>query len=713
MFAGTFAVEGEAEATVTATGTAMRLAEITRMTTMTPPPITPLTRELHRVVHVVAAIAVGVGAVFFAIAALIGLPVADGFVFAIGVTVALVPEALLPTVTLSLAWGAEQMAKRNVLVRHLDAVETLGSTTFVCTDKTGTLTRNQMTVVEAWTADGMATAAEPGYDPRGAVAVEDGARAAIVRLALDAMRCSIGFVSRIDGSWRPHGDPMEAAIDVFARRLGVDTDADRGAGVADARFPFDPRRRRMSIVRDGEVIVKGAPDAVLDLCHDVKLATEALQAFAGKGLRVLAVAGRAVEGEVPVSAESAERELELYGLLALQDPPRADVRDAIASCRRAGIKVAMVTGDHPETAAAIATETGLRHVDDPVLVGDDLPDDEQVLGAVLDRDGIVIARVSPEDKLRIAKALRARGHVVAMTGDGVNDGPALHEADVGVAMGESGTDVAREASDLILLDDHFATIVAGHRAGQGDVPQRSSLPHLSPHRQRRRAHAVRGVGAVRRTIPAGAGRAADHRPRHRHRHDVGGGPWCRTANVERARPQTGVGAAAQPHRRPPRVRAARPGRGAHVDGGVPRLARRRRVEAGRPVPDRQRLGRRLRRRIHGRRVRPGRQRLCLPEHDQMAGRAGVDEQPAARSGGRRRTGVRLHRVARRSDRPSARAVRSAARRVARRARQPDRPARRRRRRQAVAAKGIRRRSFGPNDGPSPLLDAATGRIIEL
>ena len=165
LFAGTFAVEGEAEATVTATGTAMRLAEITRMTTMTPPPITPLTRELHRVVHVVAAIAVGVGAVFFAIAALIGLPVADGFVFAIGVTVALVPEALLPTVTLSLAWGAEQMAKRNVLVRHLDAVETLGSTTFVCTDKTGTLTRNQMTVVEAWTADGMATAAEPGYDP--------------------------------------------------------------------------------------------------------------------------------------------------------------------------------------------------------------------------------------------------------------------------------------------------------------------------------------------------------------------------------------------------------------------------------------------------------------------------------------------------------------------------------------------------------------------
>jgi magnesium-transporting ATPase (P-type) len=466
LFAGTFAVEGEAEAVVTATGSKMRLAEISRMTTMTPAPITPLTIELHRVVRVVAAIAVGVGAFFFAIAALIGLPAADGFVFAIGVTVALVPEALLPTVTLSLAWGAEQMAKRNVLVRHLDAVETLGSTTFVCTDKTGTLTRNQMTVVEAWTADGMAIAAEPGYDPGGEVVIEEGARAAVLRLAVAAMRCSSGFVSRVDGTWRPHGDPMEAAIDVFARRLGVDTDAERSGGIDAARFPFDPRRRRMSIVRRGVVLVKGAPDATLHLCRHAESAEGALQAFTEKGLRVLAVAGRAVDDDVPVSAESAERDLELYGLLALEDPPRADVREAITSCRRAGIKVAMVTGDHPETAAAIATETGLRNTDDPVLFGQDLPDDEQVLGAVLDRDGIVIARVSPEDKLRIARALRARGHVVAMTGDGVNDGPALHEADVGIAMGESGTDVAREASDLVLLDDHFATIVAGIEQGR-------------------------------------------------------------------------------------------------------------------------------------------------------------------------------------------------------------------------------------------------------
>jgi magnesium-transporting ATPase (P-type) len=465
VFAGTFVVEGEADAVVTATGSSMRLAEIARMTTATPAPATPLTRELHRVVRVVAVIAVGVGLFFFAVAALIGLPAADGFVFAIGVTVALVPEALLPTVTLSLAWGAEQMARRNVLVRHLDAVETLGSTTFVCTDKTGTLTRNQMTVVEAWTPAGMAIAAEPGYDPSGSVVVEDGAGDAILRLATAGMRCSSGFVSCDGGAWRAHGDPMEAAIHVFARRLGVDTDPDRNGTEERARFPFDPRRRRMSIVRPAEVIVKGAPDAVFEPWESNE-AARALASMTDRGLRVLAVAGRSIAGAAPTSPEDAERDLELYGLLALEDPPRDDVRDAIAACRRAGVRVAMVTGDHPATAAAIATETGLRHPDDPVLTGNELPDDDAVLGAMVDRDGIVVARVGPEDKLRIAKSLRARGHVVAMTGDGVNDGPALHEADIGIAMGESGTDVAREASDLVLLDDHFATIVAGIEQGR-------------------------------------------------------------------------------------------------------------------------------------------------------------------------------------------------------------------------------------------------------
>ncbi|UER53292.1 cation-transporting P-type ATPase [Kineosporiaceae bacterium SCSIO 59966] len=467
LYAGCFVVEGESDAVVTATGVSTRLAGIARLTVQTPSPPSPLARELHRVVRAIASIAVAVGGGFFVLALVLGDSASDGLVLAIGVTVALVPEALLPTVTLSLAWGAEQMAKREVLVRELEAVETLGSTTFICTDKTGTLTRNQMTVVEAWTPGGTAVIDTPGYEPTATVVLSNpGARHGLEVLALSAVRCSAGYVHPVDGGWAPHGDPMEAALDAFARRLGLDTDDDRTSHRPSVRFPFDPRRRRMSIVIDDEVLVKGAPDTVLPLCSDVEGAAQALTALTDKGLRVLAVAGKATAGSAPSSAEDAEAGLSLMGLVAMEDPPRPDVAEAIETCRRARIKVAMITGDHPATAAAIATQVGLRRPDDPVLSGDELPADDQVLGALLDRDGLVVARVSPEDKLRIARSLRARGHVVAMTGDGVNDGPALHEADIGIAMGASGTDVAREAADLVLLDDHFATIVAGIEQGR-------------------------------------------------------------------------------------------------------------------------------------------------------------------------------------------------------------------------------------------------------
>jgi magnesium-transporting ATPase (P-type) len=355
-----------------------------------------------------------------------------------------------------------------VLVRHLDAVQTLGSTTFICTDKTGTLTRNEMTVVHAWTPTGAALVSEPGYDPSAPVVLSDpAAQPDVERLATAGVRCSAGFVHHVDGAWRAHGDPMEVALDVFARRLGIDTELDRAQLGVVARFPFDPRRRRMSVVVEGTVLVKGAPEAVLPLCVDDGGAGAALESFTSKGLRVLAVAGRGIgRGETPGSAAEAEAGLHLYGLLALEDPPRHDVGPAIEDCRRAGIRLAMITGDHPATAASIADQVGLRAPDGLVLSGPDLPEDDEVLGALIDRDGIVVARVSPEDKLRIARALRARGHVVAMTGDGVNDGPALHEADIGIAMGVSGTDVAREAADLVLLDDHFASIVAGVEQGR-------------------------------------------------------------------------------------------------------------------------------------------------------------------------------------------------------------------------------------------------------
>ncbi len=467
VLAGTFVVEGEGRALVDATGARTRLAAIAALTAADAPTPSPLARELRGVVRTISTIALGVGGAFFALSLSLGNPPGEGFVFAIGVTVALVPEALLPTITLALAWGAEQMAHRQVLVRNLEAVETLGATTFICTDKTGTLTINEMTVVEAWTPLGSATVSTPGYDPDAAAIVPDpAARPALEALAAAAERCSVGHAVLVEGRWRAHGDPMEAAIDVFARRLGLRTAAGRVHGAGVVRFPFDPRRRRTSAVVDGRVYVKGAPDSVLPLCRDGGGAEPALARLTGRGLRVLAVAARAVTGPVPASAEEAERDLELLGLLAMQDPPRPDARNALATCRRAGIKLAMVTGDHPVTAAAIATEVGLRTPSAPVLTGGELPSDDRELAALLDRDGVVVARVSPEQKLRIARALRGAGHVVAMTGDGVNDGPALHEADIGIAMGRAGTDVAREAADLVLLDDHVASIVQGIEQGR-------------------------------------------------------------------------------------------------------------------------------------------------------------------------------------------------------------------------------------------------------
>lgn len=466
VFAGTLVLEGDADVTVTATADRTRLAEIARLTTSEPKPMTPLTRELRRVVRTIAVIALGAGLAFFAITLALGNPPADGLIFGIGVMVALVPEALLPTVTLTLAWGAEQMARRHVLVRDLEAVETLGSTTFICTDKTGTLTRNEMTVVEAWTSLGTASTSDAGYAPTAQVTYSDGdgTRESIVELARAAALSSDGYAHLADGQWVAHGDPMEAALDAFAGRVGVPTGRLREQRPI-ARFPFDPRRRVMSVVVDGQVLAKGAPDAMERICGAVPAARPVVKDMADRGLRVIAVARRTI-ADVPRTSAEAEADLTLLGFLALQDPPRTGVRASLDDCRRAGIKVAMITGDHPGTARAIADQVGLREPAGRVILGDDLPAGERELGALLDTSGIVIARVSPEDKLRIATALRARGHVVAMTGDGVNDVPALHAANIGIAMGASGTDVAREAADLVLLDDRFESIVAGIELGR-------------------------------------------------------------------------------------------------------------------------------------------------------------------------------------------------------------------------------------------------------
>jgi magnesium-transporting ATPase (P-type) len=464
-FAGTFAVEGEAVGIVTATGRSTRLAKIAHLTAAGQRPPSPLAIELNRVVRVVAAISLAVGFVFLIVAWLVGIRLTDAFLFALGVTVALVPEGLLPTISLALAIGAQRMAARGALVRRLESVETLGSTTFICTDKTGTLTRNEMSVTEVWTPGGSASIDGTGYEPSGTVHAALDLLPRLKDLAWAAGVNVHGQAVLREGRWVAQGNPLEVALGVFARRLDVQVRLDEMP--ATRRFPFDPRRRRMSVIVGHRVIVRGAPEAVLERCMNIGEAWDAVSRMAERGLRVLAIAGRDLaDHDVPETPDTAEINLTLLGMVGIEDPPRGAVADSIAACRRAGIRVAMVTGDHPRTARAIGREVGLWTSDALLVEGKDLPHDDEMLGALMDRDGVIVSRVSPEEKLRIARALRRRGHVVAMTGDGVNDAPALHEAAIGVAMGLSGTDVAREAADLVLLDDNFATIVAAIEQGR-------------------------------------------------------------------------------------------------------------------------------------------------------------------------------------------------------------------------------------------------------
>jgi magnesium-transporting ATPase (P-type) len=422
LHAGTFVVEGAGEAVVVSTGTHTRLASIAALTRETHRPPSPLTVRLNRVVGIVAGAAVAVGTVFFGVALLLGMDPVEGFLLALGVTVALVPEGLLPTVTLSLARGAHTMAASNALVKRLEAVQTLGSVTVICTDKTGTLTRNEMTVAEIWTPLGSATVDGVGYEPVGTITATVPVRAAVAELAYAAVRASSGRLARRNGAWVASGDPMEVALHVLARRIGLDVTARERAEPATAWFPFDPRRLTASTRIGPDLYVKGAPESILARCGapdggagttDADAARAVARDMADRGLRVLAVARRGGLGP-DCDRDRDERDLTLMGVVGLVDPPRGDAAGAVAACRKAGIRLMMITGDHPGTARAIATEVGLSTMDGPVVEGRDLPADDDALGRLVDHDGLVVARVSPEDKLRIARALQRRGHVVAI-----------------------------------------------------------------------------------------------------------------------------------------------------------------------------------------------------------------------------------------------------------------------------------------------------------
>ncbi len=476
VFSGTLCVAGEAEAIVYATGMATQLGRIAALSQRIRPEPSPLQLEVNRAARIIAAVAVAVGVAFLLIGITVaGLPLDDALTFAIGLLVANVPEGLLPIITLALAVGVRRMARRRALLKRLTAVETLGSTDVICTDKTGTLTEGSMSPRFAW-ADGVD------------VPLDAGSPSALPALGRALVRCSTASVMREDGVWRRSGDPTETALLIGAVALGEDPEravAEREAR-REALFAFNGRVKRMSTLdreADGRcwLHVKGAPLELLERCTQVmgvndaeralsaadrQAIADAFDRYAAQGLRVLGVARRADPGTR--DRDAAERELTFLGLVAIEDPPRPSVADAVARCRRAGIRIIVISGDHGLTTAAVARRVGITGTAPTVVTGteiDAMP--QEALDTLLhETEELIVARSTPETKLHVVDALRAEGHTVAMTGDGVNDAPALQRADIGVAMGASGTEVAREAATMVLMDDSFASIVAAIEEGR-------------------------------------------------------------------------------------------------------------------------------------------------------------------------------------------------------------------------------------------------------
>ena len=502
VFSGTAATYGHGKALVVGTGMQTEMGRIAGLLKQTEREATPLQRELDRTGKRLGVVVVAIALVMITTILLVedveGLPALfDVLILGVALAVAAVPEGLPAVVTAVLSIGVQRMARRNAIVRHLAAVETLGSATVIASDKTGTLTKNEMTVRVLMTASGTVSFQGSGYAPVGTVQREDGGpiggelRIEMARALAVADRANNASVQERDGRWTIQGDPTEGALLVAARKAGIRSE------VLDQRLPrvgevpFSSERKLMSTLHrqtDGEhagaVFTKGAPDVLLMRCtfelvgenQRALTATRRAEIFqtndalADRGLRTLGVAGRWLTGEGLVKHtehpdDRTEQGLVFLGLLGMIDPPRLEVKDAVARAKRAGIRPLMITGDHPRTAVAIAKELGITG-DGRVLTGAELerlsPDDAPRSMAEVS----VYARVNPEHKLRIIDALRRTGAVVAMTGDGVNDAPALKKADIGVAMGITGTDVSKEAADIVLADDNFATIVAAVEEGR-------------------------------------------------------------------------------------------------------------------------------------------------------------------------------------------------------------------------------------------------------
>jgi Ca2+-transporting ATPase len=498
VFSGTTATYGRGKAVVTATGMHTELGKVAGLLSQTEEETTPLQKELDRVGKLLGGIVLVIAAVVVATILLVeGITdfaaFLDVLIFGVALAVAAVPEGLPAIVTTTLALGVRRMAGRNAIVRKLPAVETLGSATVIASDKTGTLTKNEMTVRTVVTASGCAELGGTGYTPEGDLLhggrpLEDQALQAEVERALRAADlANNATLSHNDGRWSVQGDPTEGALIVAARKVGLDQEA------LDARFerigevPFSSERKIMSTVHEDAkkperriLFVKGAHDVLLERCsHEVagdeaRLLTAqrrteiraAAEGLAGEALRTLGVAFRSLSPETPSEPEGVvEQELVFIGVVGMIDPPREEVKAAVDLAKEAGIRPIMITGDHPKTAAAIAKELDIS-ANGRAITGAELEklSDEDLERRV--RECSVYARVNPEHKLRIVDALQKNGAVVAMTGDGVNDAPALRTADIGIAMGITGTDVSKEAADMVLTDDNFASIVAAVEEGR-------------------------------------------------------------------------------------------------------------------------------------------------------------------------------------------------------------------------------------------------------
>jgi P-type Ca2+ transporter type 2C len=496
IFAGTSVAYGGGKAIVYATGMNTQFGKIAELTQSVEAELSPLQKEMEKVTQLVAIIATSVGVAFFLMGYFFGgLGLIPGFVFAVGIIVALVPEGLLPTVTLSLAMGVQRMAGRHALIKKLSSVETLGCTTVICTDKTGTLTKNEMTVRDIWVNGEHIEVSGSGYAPSGDFLRNGKELTTAQRDALQILLRSAALCNNArliepgddDASWTILGDPTEASLLVAAKKAGFDFEGELRASRRVYELPFDSVRKRMTTIhlhKFGRIgYVKGAPKEVLELCTRVATVDgdtaitdgeraaiiEQNDEFARNGLRVLAMASRPIsKGGNEYSPAATEKDLVFVGLMAMMDPPRDEVSQAVEECATAGIDIIMITGDYGLTAESIARRIGIVRGDNArIVTGNDLNDlTDEALAEILAAKNVLFARVSPEHKMRIAIVLKSMGHVVAMTGDGVNDAPALKVADIGVAMGIAGTDVAKEAADMILTDDNFASIVHAIEEGR-------------------------------------------------------------------------------------------------------------------------------------------------------------------------------------------------------------------------------------------------------